>query len=418
MTASTQAGCLPLDAPRESQAMAALKANVCDQIQRSCVQEYGRRLAAILLTGSLAREEATVIAEAQRSHLLGDADFVLLFDRHSPLPSSPDVEGLRRQIEAALLERNMLCHITLSAVHPSYLRKLPPTIFSYELQACGQVVWGEPETLSLIPTFSPREIPLEDAWRLLSNRMIEHLETVEERADAAATLSPAAHYRTVKLYLDMATSFLLFAGAYAPTYRERARCLARLAEALPREQAPFPLPHFAETVAACTRWKLCPAEADDRVDWEFWDEAVAYARRLWRWELERLTGASANASDQELRQRWMRCQPVHRRLRGWLYVLRKHGWHRSWLHWPQWTRLAWRASPRDWVYAAASELFFRLPDLLSRAGRQPVQDLDWEQVKRWLPVSRHEPATQLPPWGRLAQEIVWNYQEFLEGTRA
>ncbi len=418
MTTTAQLGSLHLYAPLESHAMEAVKVAICEQTQDYCLQKYRRRLRAIVLTGSLAREEATVVREAQRCHLLGDADFLLLFDGHSPLPPTPDVEGLRQQIETALLACDLVCHTTLGVVRTSYLRKLAPTVFAYELQACGQVVWGDPEVLSLIPTLSPLDIALEDAWRLLTNRMIEHLETVEERPGASATMSHTAYYRTTKLYLDMATSFLLFAGAYAPTYRERAKHLAGLVKNLPAEQIPFPLARFSETVTACTRWKLCPSESDPRPGWEFWDEAVAYARRLWRWELERLTGAPANASEQELRQQWMRCQPVHRRLHGWLYVLRKHGWHRSWRHWPEWTRLGWHASPRDWIYAAAGELFCRLPDSPSRANGQPAQELDWEQVRGWLPVRRDEPNGHPPPWGRLASEIMWNYQQFLGGTRA
>ena len=59
--------------------MEAVKIAICEQTQDYCLQKYGRRLRAIVLTGSLAREEATVVREAQRCHLLGDADFLLLF---------------------------------------------------------------------------------------------------------------------------------------------------------------------------------------------------------------------------------------------------------------------------------------------------------------------------------------------------
>ena len=46
------------------------------------------------------------------------------------------------------------------------------------------------------------------------------------------------------------------------------------------------------------------------------------------------------------------------RVRGWLHVVRRCGWHRSWRLWPRWVRLARRGSPRYLVYAAACQTLF------------------------------------------------------------
>ena len=69
MTTTAQVSSLQLYAPLESHAMEAVKIAICEQTQDYCLQKYGRRLRAIVLTGSLAREEATVVREAQRCHL-------------------------------------------------------------------------------------------------------------------------------------------------------------------------------------------------------------------------------------------------------------------------------------------------------------------------------------------------------------
>jgi hypothetical protein len=353
---------------------------------------------------------------------------------------------------------------------------MPPEILAYELRTCGQVVWGDRDVLALVPRFRAEDIPLEDAWRLLCNRMIELLEVAplgelgqvtrnsEERGRASAALPSTAPsfvpYSAVKLYLDMATSFLLFQGAYEPTYRGREARLRILAEgATDRDRYPFlPLRHFSKRVTACTELKLgtsglggtsasleaqtlCPLETE----WActssvFWKQIASDARALWRWELARLTGCkvttpcvkeatwgspketgttSHTPTDRELMERWMRLQPLHKTLRGWASAVRRCGGHRSWRNWPHWIRLAWQASPRYWVYAAASELFFRLPDIVNGGDPIPNGDLDLRRIRSWLPVRRdlrgiHKNLS----WRDVAADIGWNYHRSLYGTRS
>lgn len=405
-----------------------LKAIICEDTVKRCTQQYGEHLHAIVLTGSLARDEATVVAEAESWRVLGDAEFLLVFRERSQLPNAVDVDGVCADIEQGLLRRKMRCHVSLSANHPNYLRRLRPHIFAYELRNCGQIVWGQPQTLSLIQAFDVSEIPLEDAWRLLCNRMIELLEAVGDMTEPMAGPSPIVQYRTIKLYLDMATSYLVFVGAYAPTYRGRADNIKMLGQSLLVDNdGPFPHLDFAERVLACTRVKLLGLDAinaytalgRDDLGLGAWTEAVAYAELLWRWELVRLTGLSLGASKQALWESWARQQSVSQRLRGWLYVLRARGWRKSWRDWPRWVRQGWGASPRYWVYAAASELFFELPQLVATRGQWAKKESDWEERRRWLPVSREANlGSRWPAWRALASDVVWNYHEFLERTRA
>lgn len=397
----------------------ALRTAICEETSRQCVERYGEGLRAVVLAGSLGRDEATFVREGECWRLLGDAEFLLIFHERTGLPAVPALDHLRRKIGEGLFQRNILCPISLSGGHPTYLRKLKPHIFAYEMQATGQVVWGDKSIPSLIPAFSPAEIPQEDAWRLLCNRMIEQLEVVGDLSSDAA-LPPWVLYRTVKLYLDMATSLLLFAGAYEPSYQARAERLGALAESAALDgDCPFPPRRFAEQVAACTRWKLSPQQSPLAATWEFWEEGVSRARSLWRWELARLTGCREPLSDVKLCRRWMRRQPLPERLRGWLYVLRSCGWHRSWRHWPRWARCAWQASPRYWVYAAGSQLFFRLPSLVRPANRRAELEADWEGMRSRLPVvGKSDQGKGVAAWKRLAADIVWNYHQLLEGTRS
>jgi len=444
----------PVSSEDTARAADALKCAVCQRTVQLCEGQRGSGLLAIVLTGSLARDEATFVREGERWKLLGDAEFLLVFDQNAVLPPSSIIDRLEQEIEHNLLQQGLSGHVELSPVHTRYLRMMPPEILAYELRTYGQVVWGERQILSLIPAFSPSDIPLEDGWRMLCNRVVEFIEVIDLVAEKPVESSPTGRYRMIKLYLDMATSFLLFQGAYAATYLERADRLSTLAEdSEANRNCPFPLRDFAKRVAPCTQFKLQAGDgvgaqaAEEGLEGMFsWAELVTYVRSLWRWELERLLserwvappfracperseGAACRSkarrdelskvSDHELMRRWMRLQPVRKRLRGWASALRRCGWHRSWRHWPRWVKLGWRASPRYWVYAAASEFFFRFRVNLRGDGPAPEVDSQVRTIRSWLPV-----AGDLPGMGRnlgwrdVAADIAWNYQAFLKGTRA
>jgi len=376
----------------------------------------------------LARDEATLIEEEKSWRLLGDAEFVLIFHSHASLPPKVATDFLRQNIETSISRLGIVGEVSLSAAHPRYLSRLRPHIFAYELRSCGQVLWGDPEILTRIPSFSASDIPLEDGWLLLSNRMVELLEALEGLEHRPNILPRRLFYRTIKLYLDMATSYLLFVGAYGPTYAERARRLRLLADTQPADdKAPLDLRRFSDRVSECTQWKLLETDLNSfsssvpvsELGWSWWEEAVGHAQALWLWELARLTRSDGGPTDQQLLQRWMRCQPMPRRLKGWLYIVRDQGWHRSWRNWPRWARLAWRASPRYWVYEVASEVFSQLPDLLTTTDEKQCPNANWEELRSFLPlVPGLEQGQKLPDWRRLVKDIAWNYKKFLVETRS
>jgi hypothetical protein len=371
-----------------------------------------------VVTGSVARDEATFVGDSTGRRLLGDAEFLLIFSDGSVLPAEAEALELSRHIEARLLTIHHLSgRIELSAGKAAYLTRLEPHIFALELRECGRVIWGDPAILSLVPAFDSVAIPLEDAWRLLANRIVEHLALVTETVDGQPGASLHARYRTLKLYLDMATSLLLFSGRYGTTYRRRSENLHALAEAQGSSEGwPFPLRGFAERVALSTELKL--GSFDERATQVLdWREAVSYAHRLWRWELARLGHSDPRLDDRALMVRWMRDQPLRTRARGWLYVARRSGWWQGRGHWARWVRYGRRGSPRYWVYANASELLFQLPALLDATASRPEPRS--EDLADALPVPDVGRRDQTgPPWVRLASAILWNYDQFLTGTRS
>jgi hypothetical protein len=393
---------------------ARLQKEVVAETLKACSRHYGAALRAIIQTGSLARDEASYRCEPGRTVVLGDAEFILIFGERARLPHPRDIVAVQTEIENALAARAIQCDIGLNRSYPSYLRSIRPHIFGYELMTCGRVVAGDTGILSLIPRFSSGDIPLEDAWRLLQNRMIELLEVSTDLADSPGVLPERVYYRVVKLYMDMATSLLLFAGAYAPSYRERAANLRSLAVRHSRGDWPFELEEFAETVAGCTNWKLAPGSPRAGEGERFWRRAIADARRLWRWELARLTQAPEDASDEELWVRWAGQQTWAARIRGWLYVIRSQGCLRGWRNWLKWAQLACESSPRYWIYKAGTELLFQLPPLLAASDFHGPATLD---VRGRLP-ALHARSARKAKWSDLISEVAWNYHEFLVQTRS
>jgi hypothetical protein len=397
----------------------ALRATIGSETARLCVEQHADHLRAVVLAGSLARDEGTWRTDGGRSRALGDAEFLLVFGDRAPLPDARVVQKLADRVDAHLARLGIVSPVTLSPVRGAYLRRLPPSIFAYELRTSGKVVWGDATVLSLTPAFSAADIPFEDAWRLLCNRLVEQLEVASDVTEPSTDFLEPTLYRTVKLHLDMATSLLVFLGSYKPTYRERAERLRDMA----RRQGqtglyPFRLEPFARIVTACTEWKLAGGD-EPAPEGVSWDGAIERARRLWRWELARLSGASAELPDHALLEAWLSRQPVADRARGWLYVLRKCGWQRSWRSWPRWAQLARRGSPRYLVYSAACRLLFGLPRFGVEGGDQTRDGGAWEELWDDLPVIRPWASQRRAlPWQEAASEITRSYREFLVGTRA
>jgi hypothetical protein len=394
----------------------ALRITVGKKTARVCAGAYSHTLRAVVLTGSLARDEATWKQEATGWRLLGDAEFLLVFEPSAALPAQISVDSLAQKIQDSLRCDGIIGCVQLVPVHPRYLKKLQPHIFAYELRNCGQVVWGDCSITSLIPTFSAGDIPLEDAWRLLANRMIELLEAVARAEVGDGNVPEELQYRTLKLYLDMATSLLLFSGSYAQTYRERERRLRILAAVRTNENWPFPMGPFARQVFVSTELKLGHELRDSpAAGWDFWFQSIRYAQLLWRWELSRLVNEDRTATRRELMRNWMHRQCFTQRLRGWMFVWRACGWLQGWRWWLRWIHLALGGSPRHWVYSAAHSLFCQLPDVLEQKGRLDISPASTGELLACLPVPRRSEAGS---WTELVHEVAWNYHCFLKPTQA
>ncbi|HEV2119241.1 MAG TPA: hypothetical protein VGS11_03895 [Candidatus Bathyarchaeia archaeon] len=391
--------------------------DICDVVKAECNAVFGDRILSLVLTGSAARGEATIVHSENGWKVLGDAELLVILRRTPTVADKTSMDVVKRASADKLRSQGIVVAIDLGVVTGSYLKNLPPYIFSYELRANGRVVSGDPTILQLIPQFAITDISREDAWRMLCNRMIEQLSFVDDLSKSIAQMTQNLHYATVKLFLDMATSYLVFVGKYEPTYRERAKRLESLAGEDGNE-APFPLRKFANRIAECTAWKLSGDESNCDLRLELWHEAISYLRQLWRWEVMRMIKTTGNFSDAELCSRLSKQLTRWQKLRGWASVLKRSGGFKSWHNWRRWSKLGLRATPRYWIYRAGMEMAFNLPDLVAPTADGSKLGLDYLQLASILPMCKMKSGSREEVWRLLARQIAANYWKYLADTRA
>jgi hypothetical protein len=382
--------------------MEAAKAVIVAESSRLCAAAVDQSARAIVLTGSMSRGEATLKRDDAGWRVLGDATFLLVFDG----PVHVRIPELQQEIEQTLLARGIQCKIVVVTATSANLRNMRPHIYAYELRERGIVVWGDKTVLRLIPRFTVADVPKEDGWWLLCNRMIEQLESAVA-ADEFSDNSTAVRYRIAKLYLAMAACYLLAIEQYDPSYRERVARLNQLAASGNPPSAPIPLQRFSRFVSQCTELKLQGEIAGGH--FPRWSDAVSDAEAIWRWALARMLGRSASLSRVELLAALAARQPVLARAKGWVRAayVSPRAFRQNWL---RWTRLACSTSPRYLVYRAAGELFFAAPDNANTRN-------ELAEIVARLPLLPSSADQQLS-WRTAAKLVAHNFHVFLESTRS
>jgi hypothetical protein len=381
---------------------------------------------AIVLTGSFARNEGSVLMDSDRIRVLGDMEFMVVFPvgvARGPLQVSLD--QLAKQLKEEFARRGADCDLEFRAITSEYFDSLRPQIFGYELLAHGRTVWGDPLILSGIRRFSRGAIPRWDAWRMLHNRIIEQLEWFDQitaRRDRILHL----HYQVIKCYLDLATTLLIFANKYEDTYASRSLALSKWADEAGSNQGLEFLPELAQRVTACTAFKLDPNKSLMPLGVRFESEdnellsgdlrravleLVPVVRQIWRWEAATLARISntADVTDDAMQIAVLRSQPVAEKLRGWARLMLMPTLRREQGFFSQLSRLALQGSPRYLVYAVAARLYFKLPALLS----DQLADDALAGSDRLLPISFEDSKSESRAWWRLRREVLMGYRVFL-----
>lgn len=370
---------------------------------------------ALILTGSAARGEATFLRTAEGTRWLSDLEFLAVAPQDRDFAAeSARLDQLAAEMERGLTDRGVFVDIDLAAAPEGNFARLKPNLFTLELRTHGKQLFGEREYLRDIPAFSWEQIPKEDAWRLLSNRMVEWLDSQLNREEQPVE---RRFYALTKQYLDLVTSASLVCGLYSSEYRTR---LERLDEISARLATHLP----AGVVEKCARgarvameFKLGPEAPQfdwmrDAADlrsglasagWEWmYDDLFALHGAFWEWELRAMAGA-------EVRDALEAMAGVYGwryRLRGWGKLALRPELRRGGRFFGRLPRLFAAGAPRALVYFCARTLL------------DPVEgrsEAALEQVRRRLPVMFEGGSGT---WEELAGQCARNWRQYLKRSYA
>jgi hypothetical protein len=363
-------------------------------------------LEAVILTGSAARGEASVLPTPTGFRLLGDLEFLVI--ARAPL----DWPALRRRmVEVSrratrdIGDEGRAVSIEYGPAGLVYLQQhIRPSIFAYDLQVHGQVVWGRQDILTEIRPFGVADIPREDALNLIMNRLIEFALVAAPACQAGLSTGSDRPYHLAKIVLDLPGSALAFTGHYISRYSERGGGFRALLEARPDLCQAFPdVDHFHTALEQAIACKLEPTQ--ERLAAlalsASANQYAAWIQALWLWEARHLLGLHT-ANFGSVLAAYISREPLAMRLKGWAKFLRHPLRPARALSWSRMTRLLCRASPQTLTYAAA---------VLTQAGTCGAWGLDWkDRVASLSPVSvqGQDSATIASEIGTLWQWLIRN----------
>jgi hypothetical protein len=281
----------------------------------------------VLLTGSFARGEGTVIPDPHtRSRWLSDVECLVVV--RNGVVSKPEIQRSMRQIERDT--NSDRCNVgrgikvELRAILTEGMTRLPPAIFTRELREHAKLLCGDPAAIPLPPASPNGELTSKpDAFRLLNNRIIEQIAVRDEYAHGSSD-STATAYSLAKFWIDLGTSLSVFLGCYRPGYRSRQKpvedALRAHQEILGAENGSRFLSRFRNAMAQ--KFGEAGFPSGD-LSSEF-SEAVEMARATWNWESGQLLGTDAVTGDwRGIFARLSRLETAAQRIRDWGRILRQ-----------------------------------------------------------------------------------------------
>ena len=284
-------------------------------------------VAGVLLTGSFARGEGTVISHPQtKSRWLSDVECLVVV--RGGIVSMQEIDRSLRQIER---DANSDCgnaargiKVELRAILPEGMLRLRPTIFTQELCEHSKLLWGDPAAIP-VPHEPARgaSISKHDAFRLLNNRIIEQIAMRSEYSDRTSD-STAVAYSLVKFWIDLGTSLSVFLGCYRPLYQSRQKPVEDALRAHPEILGPEMSGRLISRFRNAMAQKLCQTGFPSGDLTCQFSEAVEIARATWNWESGQLSGTSTDTGDwRGIFARLRSLETATQRLRDWARLLRQ-----------------------------------------------------------------------------------------------
>ncbi|MDY6834482.1 MAG: hypothetical protein SVY53_06755 [Chloroflexota bacterium] len=194
--------------------------------------------AALILGGGFARGEGTAKVIDGVVHPINDYDITIVTEE--PLSFSKNTLNtlaleLSKKItntSFSFTESTNVFHFYLDfrCMTTKELMRLPPLLKYYELKHSGKVIYGDQSILDLIPNYQIKDMPREDGFRFLFNRMsllVEFFRTKYLRKDMSIQEKESLLYFISKMNMSIAEALTLLSNTFEPSYVQRANILEK-----------------------------------------------------------------------------------------------------------------------------------------------------------------------------------------------
>lgn len=154
--------------------------NECTNIIIKYLFDYigKENIVSLILTGSAARNHATYTLINGNLSLESDLDLVVVVKSVAIIKSFLAIKRLSKKITSDLNKRKLtLSHVSFSVTTEKALLGAGPSIFYQDLNLNGKVILGK-DMLTLFRSYQASDIPIQDLYRLVFNRMVESLEAL------------------------------------------------------------------------------------------------------------------------------------------------------------------------------------------------------------------------------------------------
>jgi hypothetical protein len=154
--------------------------NECTNIITKYLFDYigKENIVSLILTGSAARNHATYTLIDGNLSLESDLDLVVVVKPIAIIKSFISIKRLSKNITSDLNKRKLtLSHVSFSVTTEKALLGSGPSIFYQDLNLNGKVILGKDMHI-LFRSYQTNEIPIQDLYRLVFNRMVESLEAL------------------------------------------------------------------------------------------------------------------------------------------------------------------------------------------------------------------------------------------------
>ncbi|HRQ36678.1 MAG TPA: nucleotidyltransferase domain-containing protein [Chloroflexota bacterium] len=192
-------------------------------------------LSSIYLIGSAARGEMSAINTANGVELFSDIELLVVTNKHVRAATRKTLFTRMAEIENNVENPNPLFHIDILLREKYRLSQMLPTIFTFELQKNGKLLWGK-DAISQTPDIALHNLDFLDANEILYKRLwaiLLHIPKSWLTGELSPTERRVAGYVFCRNTLDIPTVLLPQAHILLPTYRERVTKLMEVYPDLP-----------------------------------------------------------------------------------------------------------------------------------------------------------------------------------------